>query len=119
MPPPLRPMRQLPLDISPATQPSLDNFLAGANAEALERVRALAAGRLPEPIVYLWGETVSGRTHLLRAAARVNAALVTADDVETLDSTAQQALFNAINEAREGHAPVLAAGNAPPAALVL
>lgn len=116
---PLRPMRQLPLDISPAAQPSLDNFVAGANAEALERVRALAAGRLPEPIVYLWGEAGSGRTHLLRAAARVNAALVTADDVETLDSTAQQALFNAINEAREGHAPVLAAGNAPPAALVL
>lgn len=116
---PLRPMRQLALDISPAAEPSLDNFVAGANAEALERVRALAAGRLPEAIVYLWGEPGSGRTHLLRGAARANPALVTADDVEILDGEAQQALFNAINEAREGHAPVLAAGNAPPAALVL
>jgi DnaA family protein len=112
-------MRQLPLDISPATQPGLDNYVAGINAEALERVRALATGRLPEAIVYLWGEPGSGRTHLLRGAAGLNPALVIADDVERLDAGAQQALFNAINAAREGNAPVLAAGNAPPAALSL
>jgi DnaA-homolog protein len=112
-------MRQLPLEISPAAEPSLDNYIAGANAEALERVRALAAGRLPEAIVYLWGEPGSGRTHLLRGAAEFNPALVIADDVEALGADAQQALFNAINAAREGDAPVLAAGNAPPAALSL
>lgn len=112
-------MRQLPLEISPTAAPGLDNYVAGANAEALERVRALAAGRLPEAIVYLWGEPGSGRTHLLRGAAELNPALVIADDVEALDADAQQALFNAINAAREGNAPVLAAGNAPPAALSL
>jgi DnaA family protein len=112
-------MRQLPLDISPAAPPGLDNYVAGANAEALERVRALATGRLPEAIVYLWGEPGSGRTHLLRGAAALNSALVIADDVERLDAPAQQALFNAINAAREGNAPVLAAGNAPPVALSL
>lgn len=112
-------MRQLPLEISPTAAPGLDNYVAGANAEALERVRALAAGRLPEAIVYLWGEPGSGRTHLLRGAAELNPALVIADDVEALDAGAQQALFNAINAAREGNAPVLAAGNAPPAALSL
>jgi DnaA family protein len=42
-----------------------------------------------------------------------------ADDVETLDAQAQQALFVAINEARNGHGAVLAAGNAPPAQLAL
>lgn len=112
-------MRQLPLEISPAAEPRLDNYVAGANAEALERLRALAAGRLPEAIVYLWGEPGSGRTHLLRGAAALNPALVIADDVEALDADAQQALFNAINAAREGNAPVLAAGHAPPAALSL
>jgi len=112
-------MRQLPLDIPPAAQPALDRYVAGANAEALERVRALAAGRLREAIIYLWGERGSGRTHLLRGAAQLNPALVIADDVETLDAQAQQALFNAINAAREGSAPVLAAGEAPPAALSL
>jgi len=112
-------MRQLPLEISPPAAPSLDNFVAGANAEALAAVRSLAAGTLPEAIVYLWGERGSGRTHLLHAAARANPALVVADDVETLDATAQQALFNAINAARDGQTPVLAAGGAPPAGLAL
>jgi DnaA family protein len=112
-------MRQLPLPISPAAEPTLENYVAGANAEALARVRALAAGRLQEAIVYLWGDAGSGRSHLLRAAARANPGLVLADDVETLDAQAQQALFLAINAARDGAAPVLAAGNAPPAQLAL
>jgi DnaA family protein len=111
--------RQLPLEISPPAQPTLENFIAGANAEALERVRALAAGTLQEAIVYLWGEEGSGRSHLLRAAARANPGLVVADDVQALDAAAQQALFVAINAAREGQAAVLASGSAPPAGLAL
>jgi DnaA family protein len=112
-------MRQLPLGISPPPEPGFDNFLAGGNAEALARVRALAQGTLPEAIVYLWGEPGSGRSHLLRAAARANPSLVIADDVQGLDAPAQQALFVAINTAREGRTAVLAAGNAPPAQLAL
>src|ERR671915_1330448 len=112
-------MRQLPLPIFAAAQPSLDNYVAGANAEALERVRSLAAGTLGEAIMYLWGEPGSGRSHLLRAASRANSRIVIADDVETLDEGAQQRLFNAINAAREGEPPVLAAGRHPPAQLAL
>ncbi len=94
-------MQQLPLEISPKPEPAFDNFLPGANAEALSRVRALAEGSLREAIVYLWGEPGSGRSHLLRAAARSNPSLAIVDDVESLDAPAQQALFNAINAARE------------------
>jgi len=112
-------MRQLPLPISAAATPSLDNYVAGANAEALEGVRSLTLGRLMEAIVYLWGAPGSGRTHLLRAAARANPALVIADDVEALGEATQQALFIAINAARDGGPAVLAAGNAPPAQLRL
>jgi DnaA family protein len=112
-------VQQLPLEISPPPEQSFDSFLAGANAEALARVRSLAEGTLAEAIVYLWGEPGSGRSHLLRAAARANPSLVLADDVQTLDPDAQQALFNAINAAREGRAAVLAAGDAPPAQLTL
>ena len=112
-------MQQLVLDIGPAAEPDFDTYVAGTNAEALARVRSLAAGTLREAIVYLWGETGSGRTHLLRAALRVNPHLVIADDVETLDDTAQQRLFAAINAAREGEPPVLAAGRHPPAQLAL
>ena len=112
-------MQQLPLEISPAADPDFASFLAGANGEALARVRDLAAGALREAIVYLWGEPGSGRSHLLRAAARAHAGLVVADDVERLDAAGQQALFVAINGARDGHGAVLAAGGAPPAALPL
>jgi DnaA family protein len=112
-------MRQLVLDIGPPVEPDFDNYVAGPNAEALERVRSLAAGGAGEAIVYLWGEPGSGRTHLLRAAARANPELVIADDVETLDEGAQQRLFAAINAAREGEPPVLAAGRHPPAQLAL
>src|SRR5258708_32015459 len=116
-------MEQIPLELSQPPEPSLDNFVAGTNAEALARVRSLALGSLREAIVYLWGEPGSGRTHLLRAAQRATvanaAALVVADDVERLDADAQQRLFVAINAARDGRGAVLVAGNLPPARLEL
>jgi len=112
-------MQQLVLDIGPPAAPAFDNFVAGPNAEALARVRSLAEGNLREAIVYLWGDPGSGRTHLLRAAARANPGLVIADDVETLEPAAQQQLFAAINAARDGGAPVLAAGPRAPAGLAL
>jgi DnaA family protein len=112
-------MQQLPLAISPRAEPAFDNYVAGANAEALARVQDLAAGVLPEAIVYLWGEAGSGRSHLLRAASRVNPGLIVADDVEALDDAGQHALFIAINAAREGQAAILVAGSAPPAQLAL
>lgn len=118
-------MQQLPLEIARPPEPTLDNFIPGANAEAQARVRALVEGVLDECIVYLWGGPGTGRSHLLQAAARAAGAqrppigLVTADDVERLDAAGQQALFNAINAAREGAGAVLAAGSAPPAQLDL
>lgn len=115
-------MQQLPLAISPAPAPTFDNFIEGANSEALLRVRELAEGSLRETIVYLWGGPGSGRSHLLRSAtarAAPERQLVVADDVDALDQPAQISLFNAINLAREGRAAVLAAGNAPPAQLAL
>jgi DnaA family protein len=112
-------MQQLPLDISPREAPAFDNYIAGANAEALASVRALAAGTLRESIVYLWGEAGSGRSHLLQAARHANPELLLADDVHTLDSDGQQALFAAINAAREVGRPALAAGDKPPALLAL
>jgi DnaA family protein len=112
-------MQQLVLNIGPAAEPDFDNFVAGPNAEALAAVRNLAAGATREAVLYLWGERGSGRTHLLRAAARANPALLIADDVEKLDDPGQQRVFAAINAARQGEPPVLAAGGQPPAQLVL
>ena len=109
--------RQLALPITPPPEPTLDNFVPGANAELLARLRQLAAGELAESVLYLWGEPGSGRSHLLAASARPG--LAVADDVERLDEPRQIALFNAINAARESGGTVLAAGHAPPAQLAL
>ena len=110
---------QLILDLTAAVEPDFDNYVAGPNAEALASVRAFAAGQAREAVLYLWGEPGSGRSHLLQSARTLNSSLVIADDVETLDERAQQRLFAAINAAREGEAPVLAAGGRPPAQLEL
>jgi DnaA family protein len=110
-------MRQLALGISPPPQPTLDNFVPGANAELIAQLRQLHSGIAAERIVYLWGEPGSGKSHLLRACARDG--LLVADDVESLDEESQIALFNRINEARQSGSAVLAAGNAPPAQLPL
>lgn len=109
--------RQLALPISAPPEPTLENFVPGANAELLACLRELAASRRAEAVIYLWGVAGSGRSHLLRASAR--AGVTVADDVDRLEEGAQVALFNAINLARESGATVLAAGSAPPAQLAL
>lgn len=126
-------MTQLALDLLQPLLPSLDNFVAGRNAEALAALRALVAHRLAERIVYLWGTPGSGRSHLLAALAvlpggyrwtatdvveRPGVALV--DDVETLDASTQIALFNRLNAVRADAAcAAVVAGAEPPAQLAL
>ncbi len=132
-------MQQLILDIRPDAPPTLHNYLAGANGEALAALTALAAGRAPEAVIYLWGPVGAGKTHLLRAVVRAVVAAgrsaryvaagdplppapepaLAVDDVESLDAAGQLALFDCINQARDGRGVVLAAGNAPPARLPL
>lgn len=130
-------MQQIPLDFTAAAQPALDNFVAGANAEVLSTVGALAAGAGSERCVCLWGPPGSGRTHLLRAAvAQVReaggsalyahaplpdaedaaGALLAIDDIETLDASAQVRLFSLLDAAARGELRLLlAAANAPTA----
>lgn len=110
-------MQQLSLAIPTPRVPTLDNFVAGANAELLAHLHALRNHRLDESVVYLWGEAGSGRSHLLAASVRPGVRL--ADDVDGLDEAAQVALFNDINRARAQGGTVLAAGSAPPAQLRL
>jgi DnaA family protein len=61
------PMRQIPLDLGPASLQGLDDFVEGRNTEVLHWLRTwphLDGVRSP---VYLWGPQGSGKTHLLRA----------------------------------------------------
>jgi DnaA family protein len=61
-------MKQIPLDIGLAPEPTLAGFMVWRNAAAVQHLRlwAESAARSPVPI-YLWGPHGAGKTHLLRA----------------------------------------------------
>ena len=116
---------QLLLALSAPPAPSLDNFFAGSNAVALGAVRSLLAG--DERVLYLWGESGSGKSHLLQAAAAAAAsqtastatALHTQDDVEQLDLVAQLELFDLFNSLRLNGGQLLVSADRPPTDLPL
>lgn len=135
------PPRQLALDIRPRAPQSFETYVAGANAELVFRLRALATPQCFDAI-YLWGLPGSGRSHLLAATGAaaldherpvnlVNAAeagaemklppggLLIVDDAEALSDVAQIALFRAFNTARLIGLGLLVAGAEPPARLAL
>ena len=134
-------MEQLPLEITPAPLPQLDNYAGVVNREALDRIRALVTVDLNAPpherLVYLWGDSGAGKSHLLQAwaAARPGACYQRAqaglrfgptegrcqavDDVQQLDRDGALSLFHGYNAWREDGGVLLAAGPCPPRALSL
>lgn len=136
-------MRQLALDFAVPPSPTLDNFVAGRNAELLQSLRAFAAGGVGERFIYIWGMPGSGRSHLLQgmvAAARATGAdavyvacsgdtqfggefgqaeYVAVDNANCLGEAAQVALFNIYNALRERQGALLVSGDAPPVQLRL
>lgn len=131
-------MQQLILDIRPDAPPAFSNFLPGQNAEAVDALLRFVAGEVAEPLIYLWGEVGSGKSHLLRACVRTAReqgiealycddgrlpdalpAFLAVDDVGALAAEAQVGLFNLINQAREGMGRIAMAGGLPPAQMQL
>lgn len=140
-------MKQIALDLGLASPPSFANFFCGPNEAALKHL-VLWAGNSPRSPVptYLWGDTASGKTHLLKAAygalreqgaacGWMDAgimeppafneawAAVILDDCHLYTAMQQQAAFNwfvnALNAPDGRPRWVLAAGNLPPADLRL
>ena len=67
-------VKQLILDLIPPAAPTLSNFVPGRNAEALKALLDAASGVPPARILYLWGESCSGKSHLaLSLSASLNA----------------------------------------------
>ena len=140
-------MKQMALDIGLHTTPTLDSFFAGPNSAALQHLKLWTTSQMPSPVpTYLWGESGSGKSHLLRAvqAELSNAGVsvgwldadqnerlifdeawtaVLMDDVHLYNLEQQQLAFNWFVNAlapKTGLARwVLAAGMLPPADLKL
>jgi DnaA-homolog protein len=132
-------MRQIPLAIGSEPIHSFDDFLPGANAQAIAHLRAVPQQAAP---VFLWGASGAGKTHLLQALAmqvqrqggRVawfqpgsplpwvvdeTSALIVLDDCERFDDAEQHAAFALFVEATTHAIPVAAAGHMPPVDLPL
>ncbi|OIR15489.1 DnaA regulatory inactivator Hda [mine drainage metagenome] len=129
-------MTQLLLGIAPEWIPTLDNFVSGRNVELLSVLRRAPAAEQGERGLYIWGETGSGKSHLLQAVveqARASgltalyargevpdaAQVVAIDDVERLDEGRQIDLFALYNRVRESGGMLVASGMQAPAFLSL
>jgi DnaA family protein len=140
-------MKQMALDIGLHTAPSLESFFAGPNSAALQHLRLWTSSQMPSPVpTYLWGESGSGKTHLLRAVQAALSdsgvsvgwfdanqndrlsfddawAVVLMDDVHLYNLEQQQVAFNwfvnALTPKTGSPRWVLAAGMLPPADLKL
>lgn len=143
-------MRQLALPILGDATPTLASYIPGPNSEALAAVRRLAdeaargmgmADSAAPHLLYLWGETGSGKTHLLqglhgqlaavglpvrwidgRRSARVGdfaGACLLVDNVDGLVPECADQLFHAWNRVRDHGGLIACAGPAAPAALPL
>jgi len=134
-------MKQLLLDINVEVSPSLDSFVVGKHAEAVQLLRLFAQripGNFGEQAVYLWGESGAGKSHLLHALANapvtryLNAStslvemdfspeisLYLVDDCQQLNDAQQIAVFNLFNQVKEHNAFFVATGSQPPALLAV
>ncbi len=101
-------MKQLLLDIKPASPPTLLNYIAGRNAEALASLNAALNNKSQSNFIYLWGEPGSGKSHLLKACKAQNITVM--DDVHLLNNDAQIALFNTYNQLKESGGTLITAG---------
>jgi DnaA-homolog protein len=109
-------LKQLLLDFTQAPDPTFANFVPGDNAELAHVLESASGGHFGERVVYVWGESGAGKTHLLKAftlacgdgKARYldareyrpedNAAVLALDDIERMSDAQQVGLFNAFNE---------------------
>jgi DnaA-homolog protein len=133
---------QFVLDLARPEPPGFDNFVAGANREAVASVRALACGESPESGVLLWGAAGVGKSHLLQAATSAAAnvrpciacatpldvpeapnlpasALLIVDGIDRADAAGQGRLFTLLNALSASGGQWIAAAALPPARLPL
>lgn len=131
-------MQQLLLNLDTGNLPSFDTYLTGRNGEVVHLLREIANRTSREHFVYLWGDTATGKTHLLKALSQFSPAryipadasetdycyspecdLYLVDDCELLDAEKQIATFNLFNQVRENNGYMITSGPCTPLALDL
>jgi DnaA-homolog protein len=72
---------QLALDLLLDPIPTLENFIVGSNSELLGHLRTP-----PTPNIFIWGESGSGKTHLLKALANGGGIYKPAGEFDAIDT---------------------------------
>lgn len=138
-------MQQLPLGMRVGEAARFESFVAGPNAEVLDRL----LGPAPPRVLWLWGRPGVGKTHLLQAACarlseggssaayvplqhcaslgpgllagyeHLDAVLVDDLDVVAGDAAWEGALFTLHNELQENGGRLVVAARVPPKGLAL
>ena len=139
---------QIPLAIGLREKPGFDLYIPGPNNEAYLSVRHIAEG-MQHGNVYLWGNTGTGKSHLLHAACALadeqqrkvayiplasyadldplllqdleSRDLVCIDDIDRITGQAEweQALFHFYNRVRDNRNDLLITGSVSPQALAI
>lgn len=100
---------QLVLSFFQTEAPTLDNFIAGRNIDAVNVFRELATGIGPQ-IVYVFGGPGVGKTHLLKSLVKnqdkvpvfdEKIKIYAVDDVQKLNDEELAGLFELINQDRK------------------
>ena len=135
-------MEQLIFELVATEPPTLRNFVAGRNSEAVSALARVARGELRETGLVLWGAGGGGKSHLLRAAAHEATvagraahyaedpaeiddripepgALICVDAIDTANAEAQGRLFTLYNALAACDGQLVAAAAMPPARLAL
>jgi DnaA-homolog protein len=141
-------MQQFTLDVAVDTSPTLENFSPEGNEAVHQHLRLWLTSNLRSPVpIYLWGQSGTGKTHLLRALARgmhekgesfgwldaniqepppfdPSWRVALLDDVDRYTAVQQHAAFNwfvnaQANSTNSSGCVVIAAGDAAPAQLLL
>lgn len=59
--------QQMTLDVALSDDLDFEHFIPGHNEELFNQLRRIASGEKTVPVMLIWGETGSGKTHLLHA----------------------------------------------------
>jgi len=134
---------QVPLQFEFQSNQTFESFFPGHNAEIIDHLQAFAVNN-QEQQIYIWGETGSGKSHLLQACCQQaktagkdpfhlvfesgkppslalldgleNVELVCFDDLQNLSGNLawQEGLFNFYNSHRQNSHQLLLAADCPP-----
>jgi DnaA-homolog protein len=105
-------MSQIPLSLGEPPAPTLANFVAGENKNAVQSLLDLTQSNYSNRFIYLWGISGSGCSHLLQACADWASCF---DDCQSLKDEQQREAFVQFTQALiEPTRCLIFAGDRPP-----